>query len=207
MIIFDLDGTLANCDHRRYFVDPLENPTYEYVPKNNEVGWKEGYYCNMIGDPYFGEPWKPDWRAFHDACDKDKPIMPTRCLFDFIGMNGQYTKLKIWSGRCESVRENTENWLKNNSFAYAIHQFDIELKMRPIGDSTPDDQLKEKWLDEYIESMYPKLLPTTKENEEEVYRRKDPIHYVFESDPKSIKMWRRRGIFVFDVSQGKGYPA
>jgi len=27
------------------------------------------------------------------------------------------------------------------------------------------------------------------------------IDFVFESDPKSIAMWRRRGVFVFDVNQ------
>lgn len=32
MIIFDLDGTLANCDHRRHFVDPI----------------KAGYAANII---------------------------------------------------------------------------------------------------------------------------------------------------------------
>ena len=26
MIIFDLDGTLADCEHRRHFVDPEKNP-------------------------------------------------------------------------------------------------------------------------------------------------------------------------------------
>ena len=25
MIVFDLDGTLANCEHRRHFVYPLKN--------------------------------------------------------------------------------------------------------------------------------------------------------------------------------------
>jgi len=31
MIIFDLDGTLADCEQRRHFVDPEKNPDYEYT--------------------------------------------------------------------------------------------------------------------------------------------------------------------------------
>lgn len=31
MIIFDLDGTLADCEHRRHFVDPSDNPDYHQV--------------------------------------------------------------------------------------------------------------------------------------------------------------------------------
>ncbi len=29
MIIFDLDSTLANSEHRMYFVDPKKNPNYK----------------------------------------------------------------------------------------------------------------------------------------------------------------------------------
>jgi hypothetical protein len=48
--------------------------------------------------------------------------------------------------------------------------------MRPIGDSTPDDHLKEeRWLDEYIANMYPKLETPIPENEGNVYYRQNPI--------------------------------
>lgn len=56
------------------------------------------------------------------------------------------------------------------------------LKMRPIGDSTPDDVLKEKWLDEAL-----------KEGKN--------VEFVFDDRPKVVRMWRRRGVFVFDVNQ------
>lgn len=55
--------------------------------------------------------------------------------------------------------------------------------MRPIGDNTPDDQLKERWLDEHI-------VGSGKQ-----------IDFVFDDRPKVVRMWRRRGIFVFDVNQ------
>jgi hypothetical protein len=57
--------------------------------------------------------------------------------------------------------------------------------MRPIGDYTPDDQLKERWLDEALAQG-------------------KTIDFVIDDRKKVIDMYLRRGIFVFDVAQGKG---
>lgn len=193
MIIFNLDGTLADCEHRRHFVDPLKNPEYEFVPENNTEGWKKGYYCNLTTTPYFGMPWKPDWKSFYEACDKDEPIESTIQLFKELYLSHAYTEIQIWSGRCESVKENTHYWLDyhiNPTFNF----FDI-LKMRPIGDKTPEHELKEKWLFERSKIDPSHRPPGVK---------LDPnIDFVFDSDQKSIEMWRRCGIFVFDCNQMK----
>lgn len=161
MIIFDLDGTLADCEHRRHFVDPKYN-IYDYVNKK----------------------WKPDWKAFYEACDKDIPIKP---VIDLLWRLDPYeTKISIWSGRCESVREKTVQWVIEYVFlGNFITLQQIELKMRPIGDSIPDDKLKEKWLDEALAQG-------------------KTIDFVIDDRKKVTDMWNRRGIFVFDVSQGKG---
>lgn len=187
MIIFDLDGTLADCEHRRHFVDPRKHPDFYIDGK---------FAMNPNGKPCdkYGNPFKPDWKSFYDVYDKDFPIMPAISVY----MDLRYsrgTHIEIWSGRCESVREKTDNWLNHHDIYYE------KLKMRPIGDNTPDDQLKERWLDEYISSMWPKLPIPNEENKNKIYHRKDPIEMVFDSDPKSIEMWRRRGIFVFNCKQ------
>ncbi len=153
MIIFDLDGTLADCEHRRHFVD-----------------WHKTDYSV----PY--HIWKPNWPAFYDACDKDEPIIPTITLFNFL--SGHY-EIQIWSARCESVRGKTIEWLCANEIMPPLHSY--ELKMRPIGDNTPDDVLKERWLDEAIAEG-------------------KAIDFVFDSD-FCCEMWRRRGVFVFDCNQ------
>jgi hypothetical protein len=49
--------------------------------------------------------------------------------------------------------------------------------------------------------MWPKLPGPDIENQGKVFFRKAPIDSVFDSDPESIKMWRRRGIFVFNCAQ------
>lgn len=162
MIIFDLDGTLADCEHRRHFVDPKRNLTRN--------GDHTGSWSN---------DWKPDWKAFYEACHLDKPIVQVIKIIRELHGYDYYDTMEdvhIWSGRCESVREKTEKWLEHYGITYN------SLKMRPIGDSTPDDQLKESWLDEALAQG-------------------KTIDFVFDDRPKVIRMWRRRGIFVFNCCQ------
>lgn len=167
MIIFDLDGTLADCEHRRHFVQrpALYGASVCFDPKDGQIFTKD--------------IWKPNWKAFYEACDKDRPIIPVIAMLN--ALENTYTLgIEIWSARCESVRARTNTWLIQNGIT------DLErlknLKMRPEGDSTPDDVLKEKWLDE-----------TLAQNKR--------VDYVFDDRPKVVRMWRRRGIFVFDVNQ------
>jgi len=174
MIIFDLDGCLANCEHRRHFVDPSTNPDY--------VKWH--WYTQ--GDLNFEwvhkdtrEKWEPNWPAFYEACDNDKPIIATMHLLISLWFR-EGEDVQIWSGRSESVRGKTEKWLSENIFNSGIDP--CKLKMRPIGDTTPDDVLKELWLDEAIATG-------------------NKIDFVFDDRPKVIRMWQRRGIFVFNCAQ------
>lgn len=188
MIVFNLDSTLANCEHRRHFVDPLKNENYFRYNGDDFRGWKDG-------KPELDIKWKPDWKAFYQACDKDTPIDPVIEMWNnqiSFGMMGVH---QIWSGRCESVRKKTEEWLSKNLLCFESKQ----LKMRPIGDYTPDDQLKERWLDEMIQQSCDDVVKGKKEHHSGV----NEIDFVFDSDPQSIKMWRRRSIFVFNCCQNE----
>ena len=174
MIIFDLDGTLANCEHRRHFVDPSKNACLCGYSEENSHLPRSSILCPR-------HDFKPNWNAFYEECDKDEPIYESIEVFKSLNEN----EIHIWSGRCESEIEKTKLWL----WKYCGCGFDPDLtypqviKMRPIGDCTPDDQLKERWLDEHIASGG------------------KPIEMVFDSDRDSIVMWRRRGIFVFNCCQ------
>lgn len=181
MIIFDLDGTLANCEHRRHFVDSsIPHPRREDAEEFMRNGGK----------------WQPNWSAFYEACDNDEPIKPVISIWNDQISQGMMGLHQIWSGRCESVREKTEKWLDKHLSCFESHQ----LKMRPIGDNTPDDVLKERWLDEYLASMWPKLAAAN-DDEGKVFHRDNPIDFVFDDRPKVVRMWRRRGIFVFNCQQ------
>jgi hypothetical protein len=192
MIIFDLDGTLANCEHRRHLVDPSYNKNYTLrryptldEAKNNKYIAKEwiliekSSYQHCINGNH--EKFNPDWPAFYEACDKDEIILPV--AFQFYALREKFGichPIQIWSGRCESVKGKTIDWLKMH-FTRDI-DWNENIKMRPIGDNTPDDQLKERWLDEAIAEG-------------------KKIDMVFDDRPKVVRMWRRRGIFVFDCNQ------
>lgn len=189
MIIFDLDGTLANCEHRRHFVDPNKAIDVHFfepisVTTEKESGW---YWDNDI-------PWNPNWPAFYDASDKDEPIQPT---IDLINLLQSHCKIQIWSGRCESVREKTEQWLDQYisiSLLYYSGGYET-IKMRPIGDNTPDYILKEMWLNQTCEDQF------TFQEQRKKFPIQHNIDFVFTSDPKEVEMWQRRGIFVFNCAQ------
>jgi hypothetical protein len=175
MIIFDLDGTLADCEHRLHFVDPEKNLNYRMCLEDASGKHKRGKWYHDNGIEFI-----PDWKSFYEACDKDSGI---ESVISIMRRLSKYEEIQIWSGRCESVRDKTINWLYNKIPCFCpMSWFDKNLKMRPIGDNTPDDELKEKWLDE--------LLSQGK-----------TIDFVFDDRPKVIRMWRRRGIFVFDCNQ------
>jgi hypothetical protein len=192
MIIFELDGILADYEHRLHFVHPSYRNDccfHDLATLTQSEGW---YYKDefLMSEPPKAKKFIPDWKAFDEACDKDIVIPATRKIFLHLLTCG--FEIEIWSGRCESVREKTIDWIKKEIFQCAPPYDGRFLKMRPIGDNTPDDQLKERWLDEAsicVNEMSGRI------------RQCNPIDFVFDSDQKSIQMWRRKGIFVFDCNQ------
>jgi hypothetical protein len=117
---------------------------------------------------------KKDWKKFFEACDKDPPNLPVISAFHLMNVSLDH-EVAIWSGRSESVKSKTMDWL----IAYSL--FPDELKMRPIDDYSPDEVLKKRWLDE-----------VGKEN----------ILCVFDDRNKVVKMWRDNGVPCFQVNEG-----
>ena len=179
MIIFDLDGTLADCSHRQHFVMRPKGSKHIFtdsIPHGNG--------CILKGDIFLedGKKWVPRWDKFYEACDMDIPINPTIDILQELLFSDR--ELVIWSGRCESVREKTNQWLHEQIYKYFEPEYwgHIPVRMRPIGDYTPDDELKERWLDEELAQGA-------------------EIEFVFDDRPKVVKMWRKRSIFVFNCYQ------
>lgn len=180
MIIFDLDGTLANCEHRRHFVDASYRDDCYFLYLSTLTQRKGWYYKERfkMSEPPQPMKFQPDYKSFNEACDADIGILSTIKIFDSLRSRNE---LHIWSARCESQKEKTKKWFDSN-FSQEANLHDFSLKMRPIGDSTPDDDLKEKWLDEALEEG-------------------KTIDFVFDDRPKVVEMYRKRGIFVFDCNQ------
>ncbi len=149
MIIFDLDGTLADIEHRRPLVD-----------KTRRGG--------------------PQWEEFFAECVRDEPVWPIIVLYRALHFSG--VRIEIWSGRSETVRQQTEAWLLCHVFG-EHRTFVSPLRMRPAGDTTPDAELKELWLDRAL-------------------ARGDAIDLVIDDRRRVVDMWRRRGIVCLQCAEG-----
>lgn len=120
---------------------------------------------------------KADWRAFFKACPRDVPIVDVITLLQQLW--SATTLIFIVSGRSDEVRLETEAWL---SYYRVPH---TQLFMRRAGDYRPDTIVKSELLDE-ISQRY----PLTK------------IAGVFEDRASIVKMYRERGLRVFQVAEG-----
>lgn len=116
----------------------------------------------------------PKLDLFAQECDKDILNEPVAYLYRLLYRT---YPMFICSARPEKVLGKTKTWLKNNYIDYK------ELRLRPEGDSTPDEVLKKQWLDEWKS-------------------RGLNIKMAFEDRDKVVKMWRDNGITCFQVADG-----
>ena len=122
---------------------------------------------------HFLEKTPKDWDGFFEACSDDAPNWPVITALNSLQERHQ---VEIWSGRSEAVRGKTEAWLLNFNM-----NPDRLKRMRPVGDFTPDDELKMQWLKECGERR-----PWA----------------VFDDRAKVVAMWREAGIACFQVAEG-----
>lgn len=88
IIVFDIDGTLADCDHRRKFVvkDHPDNP----------------------------RPGKKDFKAFYAAMGEDPCIRHMLMLHNMFYMHGW--QIVYCTGRPDTYADITLNWLREHGF-------------------------------------------------------------------------------------------
>jgi hypothetical protein len=85
--------------------------------------------------------------------------------------------MMIVSGRDESCRPQTEEWLRRNG---VLHD---DLFMRPEGSMEKDTVIKRRIYDEHIRDHYNVLA-------------------VFDDRPCVVRLWKSLGLFVFDCGHG-----
>lgn len=125
---------------------------------------------------------KFNWPVFFnpDNIVLDRPNSPV--ISAYLAMQQAGFRMVIFSGRVDSTRGVTEEWLKSNGITWDL------LKMRPAAPPVlfmKDDSLKEMWLDEEFPG-----------------ERIQEIECVFDDRDKVVAMWRRRGIPCFQVAPG-----
>ena len=85
-------------------------------------------------------------------------------------------EIVIVSGRSDRTKEATDRWLEKYGVLYD------RMIMRKRKNFTPDNELKERWLEKYLD--------------------RDNIHVVVDDRQRVVDMWRRNGLDVFQVANG-----
>ena len=121
---------------------------------------------------------KIDWDIAHnpELVKEDKPNLPMIDLAKRYKKDG--FKIIILTGRPDSIKEVTENWLDKYGIEYD------ELYMRKYDDRRDDSVVKSEVVD-FLEKKY-------------------NILCVFEDRKRVVDMWVKRGIWVFDCGQTRG---
>lgn len=90
---------------------------------------------------------------------------------------GRQAKIIVMSGRDAAYRKVLEDWLDDNGFVYN------DIFMRPVGDQRNDAVVKNELFDTHILGRY-------------------NVDIVFDDRDRVVKMWRQKGLKVFQVAPG-----
>lgn len=144
----------------------------------------DGTLCDITHRLHFIQGDKPDWDAFHRACNKDVPKKSVIALMDTL--RGTGAEVWLFSGRSDIVRTETENWLHHHtSFsAWLLEENPAQLSMRQEGDYTEDHLLKESWLSKMLLEDVERLV------------------CVFDDRQRVVDMWRKNGVTCMQVAPG-----
>jgi hypothetical protein len=128
------------------------------------------------------DPSKDDskWRRFYDACDKD---LPNEAVIRVMESLRRFADVWIFSGRSNEVRQKTILWLCEHT-TFLSFELDTALVMRAAGDYTPDDDLKQQWLNSMLIDDRKRLVA------------------VFDDRKRVVDMWRRNRVPCFQVAEG-----
>lgn len=116
-----------------------------------------------------------NWDAWNAGISEDTPNLAVVETLHALSKNFD---IVLVSGRGSEYRQVTVGWLRKHEIRFS------DLFMRPAGDFRPDDEVKSDLADK-VEKTY-------------------KIVGVFDDRKKVVDMWIKRGLFVFDVAQGKG---
>jgi phosphatidate phosphatase APP1 len=144
----------------------------------------DGTVANIEHRLHFIKGKDKDWDCFFAACPDDAPIPETIELLKLLSRANlsliNSPKIIYITGRDENTRTETQNWLNRNGCPVG------PLYMRKSGDHRPDDVIKSEILDKLLNNGLDK----------------ESILGVFEDRANVVKMWRKRGLKVYQVNEG-----
>ena len=134
----------------------------------------DGTLCDIKHRLHHIQGNKKDYDAFYASCVND---VPKQIIIDLVNQLSNFYRVIICSGRSDSVKDKTIQWLKNNNVNYS------DIVMRPHGDHTHDDVLKRQWLDQGL------------------LGNKSDIAFVLEDRCRVVDMWRLQGLTCLQVDK------
>jgi predicted secreted acid phosphatase len=138
----------------------------------------DGTLCNVYHRRQYVATKPRNWDAWNAGIINDKPI--SQVLEVFNALKDRFPIFFV-SGRSDDYRDVTVQWFEK----HCIYEHDYNgLLMRKYKDHRDDAIVKGEIADQ-IEENY-------------------KIFAVFDDRKRVVDMWLKRGIFVFDVGQGKG---
>lgn len=120
------------------------------------------------------------WDRFYKDCGQDKPIDQTVNILNAMWYAGY--NILFYSGRTETVRDMTIDWLDNHT-AVSRHHIENNLFMRGVEDYRKDYIIKKEWF-------------------EKLGDLKHQILGVFEDRRQVVDMWRANGVTCYEVTNG-----
>lgn len=184
VIIFDIDGTLANTSPNRLkFLKPKFGSLVEYngrkftflegLKTKENIVVLENEHGIFLADKSKVK-FKPDYEAFNDSLEED---LPNARVVDICCALSENYPIFICTGRPEKFRERTEQWLENYGIPYN------QIWMRPDDNKEPDAVIKKRMLDSI--------------------QRTCNVIAVFDDRDKVVKMWRENGLLCCQVAKGE----
>ena len=159
--VFDIDNTLANMMHRFHHITECVEKDGIWQPRD----------C------------KKNWEAFEEESSNDEPIEHMVTLFNSLFPPRTNKAVMFCTGRSESIKGITYNWLKEN--VNSNIKLDVNpIYMRPLNDKTEDGILKVKLIKQIIDDgFYPEI--------------------IFDDRKKVVDAYRKNGLIVFHVAEGE----
>lgn len=152
--LVDIDGTIADISHRLHYI---KSDGTKYIPDDAPV----------------------DWDSFFNAMVDDIPIDGMCKLIQ--SLNHVYDIIYI-TGRPDSHRKQTEEWLNNHKFPLMLGVY-----MRTTGDHRPDYLVKRELYEAVLKDMDAE--PTD-------------VKIAIEDRKQVVDMWRSLGILTLQPKDG-----
>lgn len=180
-IIVDIDGTLANIDHRRHFVDPKLNKNYN-AQSINIWAWDDPHYQTQYFHNETKDKFKPDWKSFNEAMIYDTPNEWCVSIVEIFHRVQEFSIIFV-TGREACFRKITLNqideWISDKNG----DPIDYILMMRNEKDYRPDTEIKREIYDKYIKDEHDVL-------------------FVIDDRKSVVDMWRSLGLVCLQCAEG-----